>query len=121
MRAKAELKQLKPKNALIRSRMGRHRRMLAQGPGLLVHLKSRSLELLNDALGELPPGIIRSMLSKKLAKEFAAFSGGGATPSRGKARQRSRRMARASNSRLRHQSRASMGITIGIVTPLRCR
>jgi hypothetical protein len=52
--------------------MGPRGRALPQGPGLLVHLESRPLELLDDPFGEFVPGVIRSMLSKEPAQQVAA-------------------------------------------------
>jgi hypothetical protein len=45
---------------------------LPKHPGILVQLEPRSLELLDDALGELAPGIIRGVFSKEPAKQVAA-------------------------------------------------
>jgi hypothetical protein len=52
--------------------MGPRGRALPQGPGLLVHLESRPLELLDDPLGEFAPGIVRDMFSKEPAEQVAA-------------------------------------------------
>ena len=52
--------------------MGRCRRALAQRPGLLVHLESRTLELLHHPLGKLAPGIIRGVFSPKPAEQVPA-------------------------------------------------
>ena len=52
--------------------MGPRGRALPQGPGLLVDLESPPLELLDDALGEFAPGIVRDMFPKKPAEQVTA-------------------------------------------------
>ena len=52
--------------------MVRRRRKLAENPRLLIQLEPRRLELLNDALGELMPGIIRGVFFKEPAEEIPA-------------------------------------------------
>jgi hypothetical protein len=57
----------RPMLCLIWRRMGRRGWALTQYPRLLVHLEPRSLELLDDPLGELAAGIIRGVFSKESA------------------------------------------------------
>ena len=52
--------------------MGRQRRPLSQGPGLLIQLEPGSLELLDDPLGELVAGIVRGVFLKEPAEQVAA-------------------------------------------------
>jgi hypothetical protein len=52
--------------------MGCRRRALPQDPALLVQLKSGLLEVLDDPLGELAPGIIRGVFAKEPAEQVAA-------------------------------------------------
>ena len=52
--------------------MGRRRRALPQCSSVLIHLESRSLEPLDEPLGELAPGIIGCVFAEESAEKIPA-------------------------------------------------